>query len=36
MGGLGSKSLGNSAHHFSESFIVCQLKKNNRDLKLEI
>jgi hypothetical protein len=36
MGGLGSKNLGNSAHHFSESFIVCQLKKNNRDLKLEI
>ena len=24
------------AHHFAESFIVSSLKKNNRDLKLEV
>jgi hypothetical protein len=23
-------------HHFAESFIVSQLKKNNRDLKMEV
>ena len=23
-------------HHYAESFIVSQLKKNNRDLKMEV
>ena len=27
---------GKSSHHFTESFIVSQLKKNNRDLKSEV
>jgi len=35
-GGLSAKAAGNLKHHFAESFIVCQLKKNNRELKLEI
>lgn len=34
--GLSSKASGNIGHHFAESFIVSQLKKNNRDLKLEV
>ena len=34
--GIGSKSAGSLGHHFAESFIVSQLKKNNRDLKLEV
>ena len=33
---LSTKSSGNKSHHFAESFIVSQLKKNNRDLKLEV
>jgi len=33
-GGIAVKSSGN--HHYAESFIVSQLKKNNRDLKMEV
>jgi hypothetical protein len=33
-GGAAAKSGG--SHHFAESFIVSQLKKNNRDLKMEV
>jgi hypothetical protein len=32
----GQTSTKNSSHHFAESFIVSQLKKNNRDLKMEV
>jgi hypothetical protein len=35
-GALGTKSSSSLNHHFAESFIVSQLKKNNRDLKLEV
>ena len=35
-GALGAKSASSLNHHFAESFIVSQLKKNNRDLKLEV
>ncbi len=35
-GGLSTKAAGNLKHHFAESFIVCQLKKNNRELKMEV
>ena len=35
-GGLGAKTASSLNHHFAESFIVSQLKKNNRDLKLEV
>lgn len=33
---LSTKAAGNKSHHFAESFIISQLKKNNRDLKLEV
>ena len=33
---LSTKSSGIKNHHFAESFIISQLKKNNRDLKLEV
>ena len=33
---LSTKSSGSKNHHFAESFIISQLKKNNRDLKLEV
>jgi hypothetical protein len=32
----GSTKSSSSSHHFAESFIVSQLKKNNRDLKMEV
>lgn len=35
-GGMGPKTMGGVGHHFQESFIVSQLKKSNRDLKLEV
>ena len=28
--------MNSGGHHFAESFIVSQLKKNNRDLKQEV
>ena len=34
--GAPSTKASSSGHHFAESFIVSQLKKNNRDLKLEV
>ena len=34
--GAPSTKGSSSSHHFAESFIVSQLKKNNRDLKLEV
>lgn len=33
---ISTKAASNLNHHFAESFIVSQLKKNNRDLKLEV
>jgi predicted RNase H-like nuclease (RuvC/YqgF family) len=32
----GEGKTSNQNHHFAESFIVSQLKKNNRDLKMEV
>ena len=34
--GASTAKASSSGHHFAESFIVSQLKKNNRDLKLEV
>ena len=34
--GEGGSTKSSSSHHFAESFIVSQLKKNNRDLKMEV
>lgn len=33
---ISTKAASHLNHHFAESFIVSQLKKNNRDLKLEV
>jgi hypothetical protein len=35
-GVLSSGVMGGPSHHFAESFIVSQLKKSNRDLKMEV